>query len=192
MKLPRLAVPFILNRVSSVRCIVRSGRSRWVLYLYRGPSVVLLRLSDPKRPWYCHRFSGSTASWNRGSYGEREDFIVAFLRKLTRPQPGALDRPDTADPKLASAYPALCEHLCRTRDDDGQPRQTCSLTLFGAQGGFRAFLNDRDTGAAIAVTADAFTGILAALEAELQSDHPNWHWRPEGNGKGAGKGRKSS
>jgi hypothetical protein len=135
---------------------------------------------------------GSTASWEKGTYAEKEDFVVAFLRKLQRPEHPGLDRPDTVDPKLAGAYPALSEHLCRTRDDDGQPRQTCSLTIFGAAGGFRGFLNDRDTGAAIAVTADTFTGLLAALEADLQSDRPNWTWRPESNGKGKGKGGKNT
>jgi len=115
---------------------------------------------------------------------------VAYLRKLQRPEPGAAQRPDGSDPKLHASYPALCEHLLRTTDDDGQPRQTCSFTVFGVPGGFRGFLNDRDSGAAISAFSETFVGLLAGLEADLQSDQPGWYFRPEGNGKGTGKGRK--
>lgn len=188
MRLPRAVIRFVLGQVDRVRCVVRVGRTKWDLYLHRGRDFTLLRASLRCRPWVCSRFAGRTHSWDRGGYAEKEDFIMAFLRKLQRPEPGTLDRPDAADPKLAAAYPALCEHLCRSRDDDGKPRQTCSLTLFGASGGFRGFLNDRDSGASIAVHSESFTGLLAALEADLQSDSPHWTWRPDVDGK---KGRKS-
>lgn len=191
MKIPRLTIPFICDRATTVVCTVRIGRERWRLYLNRGPRFTILRATHCAKPWLVVRFAGSTDSWDRGSYGEREDFLVSFLRKLSRPVQGSVDRPDASDPKLASKFPALLEHITCSKGSDGAARQTCSLTIFGAPGGFRAYLNDRDSGAAIMVSADRFEGILSALEAELQSESPSWFWRPE-NGNGKGKKRPGS
>jgi hypothetical protein len=106
---------------------------------------------------------------------------VAFLRKLQRPAPGSVDKPDAHDPELAAKFPAVHEHLTRSRDDDGKARQTSSLTVYGQQGGLRAFLNDRDSGASLGVTAGTLQGLLAALEAELESPEPSWFWRNGGD-----------
>lgn len=111
---------------------------------------------------------------------------MAFLRKLQRPAEGALDRPDACDPAFGEKYPALHEYLTRSRDDSGKTRQTASLTVYGHSGRFKAFLNDRDSGASLGVESDAFTGLLAALEAELESDAPSWFWR-QGTGDQGGK-----
>lgn len=137
------------------------------------------------------RENGRTDSWDCGTYAEREDYLMAFLRKLSRPQQGALDRPDPVDSELQASYPALHEHLTRSRDDAGATRQTCSLTVYGHAGTFRAFLNDRDSGGAIGVTADSLAGLLRALEAELESEAPSWFWRAgagDTKAKGRGKG----
>ena len=192
MKVPKYAVPFICGRVNCARCVVRDGPRKWDLYLHRGERFVTLRLSRRDRPWVCFRFSGGTPSWDRGTFGEREDFLVSFLRKVQRPESGQTDRPDASDPQLAKLYPALSEHLCRSRDDDGVQRQTCSLTVFGAAGGFRAFLNDRDSGASIAVFSESFSGILSALECDLQCDHPNWYFRTDQARRPSTNGRKKA
>ena len=114
---------------------------------------------------------------------------MAFVRRLQRPAQGSLDKPDAHDPELAAKFPALAEHLTRSTDDEGKPRQTCSLTLYGSPGGFRAFLNERDSGASLAVTGGTLAGILAALEAELESPEPAWYWRNNQPSTGA-PGRK--
>lgn len=188
MKLPRLVVPFILGRVNATRCTVRYGRQAWILYASRGIRYVVLRLTHRDRPWVCHRISGSTVSWDRGTYAEKEDYIMGFLRKLTRPAEGAVDRPEANDPQIAASHPALHDHLTRLRNDDGSARQTCSLTLYGQAGRFKAFLNDRDSGASLGVESDSIGGLLRALEAELESDAPSWFWR-EGGGSHPAKNR---
>lgn len=116
---------------------------------------------------------------------------MGFLRRLQRPAENSVDKPDAHDPQLADKYPALHEHLTRSRDDEGKRRQTCSLTVYGHLGGFKAFLNDRDSGGSLGVQSDSFTGLLAALEAELESDSPSWFWReggPKHPAKNRGKG----
>lgn len=116
---------------------------------------------------------------------------MAFLRRLQRPAQGALDKPDPVDPELAGKFPAVHEHLTCSRNADGSARQTCSLTVYGHAGAFKAFLNDRDSGASLGVQAGSFAGLLGALEAELESDSPSWFWRQgseQAKGKKGGRG----
>jgi hypothetical protein len=87
---------------------------------------------------------------------------------------------------MAKRYPALHEYLTASRDPEGKVRQTCSLAIYGHLGRFKAFLNDRDCGAAIGVESDSVAGLLGALEAELESDAPSWFWR-QGQGENGGK-----
>lgn len=190
IRLPRQLSHFAFRSRACARVTVRIGGQPYIVYCTRGVRYVLIRGSARDRPWQCSRVSVFNGEWDRVSNIEREDFLVAFLRKLQRPAQGSLDRPDAVDPQMVAVYPALHEHLTRTRDDDGAVRQTCSLTVFGHAGGFKAFLNDRDSGGSIGVQSDSFTGLLKALEAELESDAPSWFWRqaPEsGGGKGRGK-----
>lgn len=181
--------PFLCLRVSSVTRTLRAGGQKWIVYLSRGPRYILIRATVRERPWLCYRSKGFTAIWDNASYADREDYLVAFLRKLQRPAQGALDRPDASDPELASRFPALHEHLTRSKDDEGKPRQTCSLTVYGQAGQLKGFLNDRDSGGAIGVQAGTLAGLLGALEAELESDQPSWFWRQDQQGSGARKSR---
>lgn len=115
---------------------------------------------------------------------------MGFLRKLTRPPQGHLAKPDGCDPELIKKFPAFHEWLTRQLDDDGKPRQTASFTVYGVPGGFRGFLNDRDTGASLSAESDSFKGLLAALEGELESEAPHWFWRqPQGQQGGKKKGK---
>jgi len=188
MRMPDSLVSFIVCRVRYAYCTVRANGVKYRIYATRGMRYVMYRATDQKRPWRCVRDTVLTVFWDAASFAAREDHAMAFLRKLTRPAQGALDKPDPVDQELASKFPALHEHLTRSTDDDGKRRQTSSLTLYGQAGGFRAFLNDRDSGASLGVVADSVAGLLRALEAELESDSPNWFWR-EGGGAHPGKNR---
>lgn len=189
MKLPRLMVPFLCGKVHSTRCTVGSGKGRWIVYASRGIRYVVFRATHRERPWVCYRFNGSTDSWDRGTYAEKEDFVMSFLRRLQRPSEAAVDRAVAHDPQLAGKYPALHEYLTAVVGPDGKRRQTSSLTVYSQQGRFRGFLNDRDSGGSLGAESDSFTGLLGALEAELESDSPNWFWR-EGGSKHPAKNRK--
>lgn len=188
MHLAKSFIPFLCLRVQAVTKTVRSGGQKWIVHLSHGPRYVLLRAVVADRPWVCHRSKGYTALWDNATYAEREDYLVSFLRKLTRPAQGSLDRPDASDPELASRFPALHEHLTCSRDAEGKPRQTCSLTVYGQAGAFKAFLNDRDSGGSLGVQAGTLAGLLGALEAELESEAPSWFWR-QGSESGSAKSR---
>lgn len=192
MRMPDSIVSFIVCRVRYAHCTVRANGTKYRIYATRGMRYVMYRATDQRCPWKCVRDTVPTVFWDCATFAAREDHAMAFLRKLTRPQQGALDRPDPVDQELASKFPALHEHLTRTKDDDGKARQTCSLTVFGHAGVFKAFLNDRDSGGSIGVQADSLAGLLRALEAELESDSPSWFWRQGGEAHPAkNRGRKS-
>jgi hypothetical protein len=190
VRIPNSIVRFVACQVRYVYCTVRANGSKFRIYATRGMRYVLYRAANLKRPWQCVRDTVPTAFWDAATYAAREDHAMAFLRKLSRPAQGALDKPDPVDQDMAAHFPALHEHLTRSRDDEGKPRQTCSLTLYGQPGGFRAFLNDRDSGGSLGVVADSVTGLLRALEAELESDAPNWYWRQGSDGQPGRGGKK--
>lgn len=102
--------------------------------------------------------------------------MASFVSRIQRPAAGSVDKPAAADAELARDHPALHAHLTAVTYPDGSARKTCSLTLYAQGNGFRAFLNDRDSGAAVAVEATSLAGLLAALEASLVSDDPGWRW----------------
>lgn len=189
--MPRSFAAFFAGRVLAVRATVRISGQPWIVYLSKGMRYVLLRGSHRDRPWQCVRIYGRTDSWDCGSFAEKEDYAMAFLRRLQRPAQGTLDKPDPVDSELAAKFPALHAHLTATRGDDGGRRQTCSLTVYGHAGAFKGFLNDRDSGASLGVQAGSLAGLLGALEAELESDAPSWFWRQgadQGKGKKGGRG----
>ena len=187
MFLPRQMALFAAERLSSARATVRLNGRKWTVYAHRGVRFVVIRAYDKERPWVCVRVVGRTDSWDQGRCIEKEDYIVSFLRKLQRPAQGALVKPDGCDPELSKKFPALHEWLTRQLDDEGKPRQTASLTVYGVPGGFKGFLNDRGTGASLSAESDSFKGLLTALEGELESDAPQWFWR---NGQGEQNGKK--
>lgn len=192
VRMPDSLVSFIVCRVRYAYCTVRANGVKYRIYATRGMRFVMYRAVNQKRPWLVVRDTVLTCFWDVATFAAREDHAMAFLRKLQRPAQGALDKPDPVDPEISSKFPALHEHLTRSVDDEGKRRQTCSLTLYGASGGFRAFLNDRDSGASLGVVSDSIQGLLRALEAELESDAPNWYWREGAQGQGGGKRGKRS
>lgn len=189
MRIPRSFELWLRQNKGSCGATVQAGGRRYSLYASIGIRYVVIRSTDKERPWLCDRIVGKTDSWRRGDYSEREDYIMAFLRRLQRPAQGSLDRPDPVDSELAGKFPALHEYLTRSRDDEGKARQTASLTVYGHAGAFKGFLNDRDSGGSLGVQSDSLAGLLRALEAELESDAPSWFWRQGGEGHPA-KNRK--
>lgn len=197
MRVTHLSLPVRLRdwaagRFASVRCQFKSHGRPLIVFASRGPRYVLIRVTHRDRPWQCVRITGSTDSWDRGTYAEREDFILDQIRKLSRPQQGAVDRPCANDQELARKFPHLHQHLTLNVYEDGSPRQTCSLTVFAQSGRFRAFLNDRDSGGSIGVEGEGLQGLLRALEAELASPQPSWFWRQDGGQSGRTKGKRGS
>lgn len=181
MKIPRALCEFAARKLTAARARVLANGRDWDLFAFRGPTFVLLRFSQRERPWICFRVTGSTDSWDRGTYAEREDFIMAEIRKLQRPVQGAVARADAADQELQRKFPVLHQHITRQLYEDGSARQPCSFTFYGAAGAFRAFLNDRDSGGSLGVVADSLQACLRALEAELTSESPAWFWRNGGS-----------
>lgn len=192
MSLPVRLRDWVAGRFDSVRCAFKCHGRPLIVFASRGPRYVLIRVQHRDRPWLCVRATGSSDSWDKGTYAEREDFVLDQIRKLSRPAQGAVDRPCANDQEIARKFPHLHQHLTLTSYEDGSPRQTCSLTFFAQQGRFRGFLNDRDSGGAIGVEADGLQGILRALEAELASPQPSWFWRNDQGPRAGVKGKKNS
>lgn len=155
---------------------------KWIVELSAGAAIVMLRACPEKLPWLTYRRTVRNEYFACFDFAMREDYVLSFIRKLSRPAASDVAVCDPVDPDFSKSHAALHEHLASSVDAEGKRRQTCSLTVYGVPGRFKGFLNDRDSGGAIGVEAGTFYGILEALEAELESDNPSWFWREGAKG----------
>jgi hypothetical protein len=146
-----------------IRVQLSKGPSMGALFAYDRDTKYLL-LAKPFVSWL----------WDSVPYRVKEDFVVTFLRKLKASDirgPGGVM---AEDPQWAKDYPALHEWMTALRGPDGKPRQVCTLTVFAAEGAWKAFLNERDAGMYLAATGDSVAAVLAILEGLLVAPETPW------------------
>ena len=97
-------------------------------------------------------------------------FVRPALVALTADESG--HEPVPGD--FMSQFPCLLEFLTARQWDEGEPRETGTLTLFQGQDGLQAALNDKDSGLVAFVTGRSFTGLLACLESGLGEGSLSW------------------
>lgn len=115
---------------------------------------------------------------------ERE---ITMLQRATRPKTeGGVTCVQDAD--LAKKCPALAAHLCQTTWEDGEARQTSTLSIFTGDGCFKACLRDRELGLCLWVAAKCYAALPLALEAALTD--PNTVWRVDRQTPGVQASRK--
>lgn len=129
--------------------------------------------------------------WKDMSYGQKEDYVMSWLRAVRRP-----DGPNGAgglatDPLWVSELPALHEYLTLGTNPDGTPRRTSTLTLFAEHGSFKLYLNERDAGASLCASGSTVQDTLAALEVLLEAENVPWRFsdraeQPSGRGRRRG------
>lgn len=130
--------------------------------------------------------------WASMDYRHREDFVMGYVRKFTRPDQDSLARTIAHDAELSRDYPAIHDYLTAIRDDDGTPRRTSTLTVFCEAGGWKTFLNERQINASLCASGSTLSEALSGLEVMLEAENTPWRWnevRPSGGGK---KGRQGS
>lgn len=91
-----------------------------------------------------------------------------------------------SDERFQKKYPLVAEFLCCTQWDNGDPRQTSSLTIFFEGGFLKMSLNDRACSRSLYVTAASIDTCLVALEEHLTRDIPGWRDWPQKAGKRKG------
>jgi hypothetical protein len=78
------------------------------------------------------------------------------------------------DPELERSAPILHEFLTLAKGEGGRARKTSSITVFAADGAFKACLNDRETGFCLWAEAATLAGLPEALEEQLGSESVPW------------------
>jgi len=125
------------------------------------------------------------------SYAQKEEVLMSWLRQVRRPDGPLGSGGIAADPAWLSEYPALHEYLTAGANPDGSPRRTATLTVFAELGTWKAFLNERDSGASLCASGGTVGETLAALEVMLESEVPPWRFsdraKPD-NGKKSRRG----
>lgn len=128
------------------------------------------------------------SDWVDFDYRHKEDWVMAWVRKLSRPLPGVTGGDAACDREWLQELPALHEYLVCRADPDGGHRRTSTLTLFAEDGQFKLFLNDRHSGCSICASGSTVATALSALEALLEAEDAPWRW-PEGNGRPRGQAK---
>lgn len=142
--------------------VLESRQGCW-LHLYGGPRNVCeaqIMLGGPE--------------WASGSFDWQCEEVVMAIRKRQAKQSTGQPVKWSGDAESVMAYPALVERLTSQEFEDGTKRKPDTLTLMAIDRGWRAVLNDKETGEALWVGADSLVGLLEALEVELCADEPNW------------------
>ncbi len=82
--------------------------------------------------------------------------------------------PASTDGWFGTRCPALLEYLLQDHYENGDKRETSTITVFSGPQGLQACLNDRDGGRVAFVTGGTVEAILEALEAGLQMGDLDW------------------
>ena len=129
--------------------------------------------------------------WNDLSYAQKEDFVMAWVRRVRRPEGGSAGALAASDSVWLHDYPALHEHLVLSTHPDGAQRRTSTLTLFVDGGSWKCFVNERDVDASLCASGPTIADALSALETILEGEVVPWRFsdrpRPENGRKGRGR-----
>lgn len=82
--------------------------------------------------------------------------------------------PAAVDEKMANETPLLYLLLTARMASGTKARKTCSLTIFAADGVWKASLNERDKGLVLWASADELAALPGALEALLEATPIPW------------------
>lgn len=78
------------------------------------------------------------------------------------------------DPTFMQEFPSLFALMAVLVDDDGKPRQGCSLTIVCEDGVVKAGLNERNHELSLWTSAETLGGVFAALEEAIGEHPPRW------------------
>lgn len=112
--------------------------------------------------------------WNKVDY--------VMKRSQTRLTSGGAPTPAPVCPFLAD-FPLLAEHLTAVVFDDGESRQTSTISVFTGDGHWKVMLRDRAAKLVLFVSGPTFVDTLLLLEAALES--PTTVWRVDTYGTDA-------
>jgi hypothetical protein len=129
--------------------------------------------------------------WDDLGYFQKEDWVMGWVKKLSRPLGGAAAADAAVDPEWLQELPALHEYLVSRVGADGNPRRTCTVTLFAEDGSWKVFCNERQHGCSLCASGSSVAAALSALEVLLESEDAPWRWseangKPQGRPKGKG------
>jgi hypothetical protein len=96
---------------------------------------------------------------------------IAEILARTPSGPGS---PAADDAALRDRCPMLHDLMTVVSLDGKRQRKVCTLTIFAADGVFKASLNERDRGLTLWASCDALAGIPDALETMLAMDPIPW------------------
>jgi len=123
--------------------------------------------------------------WDLTERQQIMDFLESFYDGLAQDQKdGKAESAVPVDPKMQKAYPRLFAFVT-VKIVKKQPREPGTLFIFTQQGQFKGCLTDKKTEMTLWQAQDTFEGLLAALEADLESgDRSRWRKKTIWKGKG--------
>lgn len=109
------------------------------------------------------------------------------MRRSVSSEPAGVLSPAALGSSVLSVCPLLVEHLTCCRWEDGEVRETSTVTIVVDDGVLKACLNDRSERRSLWVTSTTVEGLIGALENVLGEGNVGWRaWGPD-NRKKKGK-----
>jgi len=115
--------------------------------------------------------------WSDCSYGQKEGWVMHWVRKLQRPTAATGGSDAAVDSDWMRDLPAVHEHLVARLDADGAVRRTGTLTVFAEDGSWKCYLNNRADGCSLCASGDTIASALCALETLLEAADTPWRWQ---------------
>ncbi len=109
------------------------------------------------------------------------------LAEMTQSTAMDADAPAAHDPSLNGRCPMLHDLLTVRVLPGGKRRATCTISIFAADGVFKASLNEKDRGLVLWAAADELGSLPDALEALLAETPIPWRRSAYSNGRGGGR-----
>lgn len=133
---------------------------------------IMIVFDDQRRVVYaeCFLFDGSSNHYSKRFH----EAFMSFLKKVDKSQPNQALLAGKVDEEFKKKFPALWEFLTVARYEDGQARETSTISISVADDGYKVCLRDRDNGRCLWVTGMTFFDTLKTLEATLKSEDAPW------------------
>lgn len=166
------ALSAVIKRRGS-RSVVAVPLPPWLVM----PGVCHRKSSYKSQPWHVADFDSDVEVllWRLDEsdvvpYGD--DYMLKLGSLLGRKR--GVGAPAAADAQVETRWPAFFMLMTATQDDDGRPRQTCTITIVCEDGKWKGGLRDKDAQASVWRTGSTLEGLLTSLDEALTSGEAEW------------------
>lgn len=148
------------------------GESTCVLTILQGKLAPKVEFSDGSTIWL--PVSCAVPDWVSLTLSERQEVMAKFIRKAEDQVKDKKAVAAVKDAEFSKRWPAIFELVTCSVFDDGKPRATSALYIFGEGGEVKGNITDRQLNEVCWATGAGFFDFLDTLEARIVGGDGVW------------------